>query len=61
MGNKDREQITIIWKNIDGEAIYTETLPAIRVLSLIQTDDRAFYNTFVLGDKTKRRVRHRPI
>ncbi|MEL6150839.1 MAG: hypothetical protein AAFR56_14530 [Chloroflexota bacterium] len=30
------------------EAIYTETLPAIRVLSLIQTDDRAFYNTFVL-------------
>ncbi|MEM6282100.1 MAG: hypothetical protein AAF787_07905 [Chloroflexota bacterium] len=48
MGNKDKAQITVIWKNLYGEEIYVETLSANRVASIIQSDDRAFYNTFVL-------------
>ncbi|MEL6273297.1 MAG: hypothetical protein AAGK74_08725 [Chloroflexota bacterium] len=48
MGNKDKAQIIVIWKNLYGEHIYEETLSANRVASIIQTDDRAFYNTFVL-------------
>jgi hypothetical protein len=42
------QPITVFWKNIHGETIYVEDLALADVLMLLEQDERAMYNRYLL-------------
>jgi hypothetical protein len=41
-------KITIFWKNFHGETVYVEESTLAEVLTLLEEDERAMYNRYVL-------------
>lgn len=47
-----KQPITVFWKNIRGETIYTQNMSLDDALALIEQDERAAHNMYRLPNNT---------